>query len=619
MDSSTSAKLEIQGALIWDGAPYKPVVFTAKDDISVGQTISGYVTNNLTSTYYGATGGSLVLNNGSGVTLTHLRMSHLRRALDFVNGTGHTVRHAQFVRCQDGVDPVNTVNLRNVLFHNVDRVLAGTTATVNAQHVTAHVGTHFNYNNAATLSFVNSLVVQVTTLGTTQSGFAPDTAGSGAGIFQTVSGGNHYLAPGGPYRNTGTSSIESTLATELKTMTTEAPLVLTGTVSVDTTLPPRVARDSDTPDKGFHYVPLDYVLKQVATTVPLRLTNGVAVAVAGSYGVNLQNGSSFIGEGRAENPNRLTRWHNVQEQTAPEGNGGPMTLITGVYGQRPKFSVRFTEISALSKSGTLLLDPSGSTPFETFTLEFCQVRNVGFSFWPTDPYAETFTLRNNVFERCGLTILKNSYAANTPITVQAFNNLFWRGSLQATYDSGTSNPTWTVKDNLFDGTTQILSGTSTASVSRSNNGFTSGTANTFNGSGDKPSLSTDYQSNGTWGKRYYPAAGAAPSLATLIDTGSRARDVAGLFHFTVKPTNPSKEGSDTLTTVDIGFHYVGLNSAGTAPADTDGDGLPDYVEDRNGNGALTPDPGETAWSTGGYTSANGLSGSTSFLLYSALK
>jgi hypothetical protein len=42
--------------------------------------------------------------------------------------------------------------------------------------------------------------------------------------------------------------------------------------------------------------------------------------------------------------------------------------------------------------------------------------------------------------------------------------------------------------------------------------------------------------------------------------------------------------------VDLGFHYLALNASG-APLDSDGDGLPDYAEDSNGNGQF--DQGET--------------------------
>ena len=48
--------------------------------------------------------------------------------------------------------------------------------------------------------------------------------------------------------------------------------------------------------------------------------------------------------------------------------------------------------------------------------------------------------------------------------------------------------------------------------------------------------------------------------------------------------------------MDIGLHYVALDANGNM-ADFDGDGLPDYIEDANGNGSL--DAGETSW-----TSAN---------------
>jgi hypothetical protein len=593
LDSSAMAKLEVQGTLAWGGAPYRPVVFTAKDDNTVGEYIAGS-TGNPTATYYGATGGALVMNNSSAVTLTHLRMSHQRRGLSFASGSGHTVRHAQFVRCTDAIwsnSSSMAYNVFNCLFNAVGSVLAGKDSTIAGQHLTVNVATSFNSDHTVTLN--NSLLVQVTSLGSyANPNNSVNTAASGAGLFQTVTGGNHYLLAGSPYRNTGTSSIDSTLASELKAMTTEAPQVLTGTVSLDTTLAPRVARDTDKVDRGYHYLPLDYVLKQVATTVPLRLTNGVAVAVAGTHGVDLNSGGQFIGEGRAENLNRLTRWHNVQEQSVAEGNGGPMTSITGSYGSRPTLSLRFTDITALGRSGTTLLELGGSTaPFASVTLEFCQLRNVGFNFWPTDTSTETVTLRNNLFERSSVSVNHSSGSANTPLTFNAFNNLFWRGSLQTTYDLGTSNPGWTVKDNLFDGTTQTLTGTFTASVSRSNNGFTSGTANTYNGTDDQTGLSTNYQSKGAWGNRYYPATGTAPSLATLIDTGSRNRDVAGLFYFTVKTANSSKEGADPSAVVDIGNHYVGLNDAGTAPVDTDGDGIPDYVEDRDGDNDV--DPGET--------------------------
>ena len=64
--------------------------------------------------------------------------------------------------------------------------------------------------------------------------------------------------------------------------------------------------------------------------------------------------------------------------------------------------------------------------------------------------------------------------------------------------------------------------------------------------------------------------------------------MAGLYHFTVKSANATKEGTDSPNTVDIGFHYAGVDG-NSAPNDTDGDGEPDYWEDRNGDGSISGD------------------------------
>jgi hypothetical protein len=385
---------------------------------------------------------------------------------------------------------------------------------------------------------------------------------------------------------------------------------------MDTTLSQRTTRDTDVLDRGYHYAVLDYILKNVDLTSTLRIPSGVAVAVGGSYGVDLRSGSSVVSEGLSERMNRLTRWHNVQEQSAAEGNGGPFLKITSNYGSgRPVISVRFTELTAPARSGIALLDIGNSQPFASLNMEFCQLRNVGLpSLLPQDSSSVSISLRNNLFERSKLEFYHSSYSQHTPLAVTAYNNLIWKGAISITYDSGMTNPQWTLKDNLIDGATETLAGTGYGFyVSLSHNGSTTGTAITLNGTNPKPGLNPDYQT-GTWGKRYYPASGTTNSLAALIDTGSRTRELAGLYHFTVKTGNLSREGADALTTVDIGNHYVGLNSLGL-PYDSDGDGIPDYVEDTNGNN--TPDTGESSLTS--YNSSNGFSVSTAFSVFTPLQ
>ena len=92
------------------------------------------------------------------------------------------------------------------------------------------------------------------------------------------------------------------------------------------------------------------------------------------------------------------------------------------------------------------------------------------------------------------------------------------------------------------------------------------------------------------GNYYYPTNDGM--LSTLIDAGSRWATNAGLYQFTTT-TNQVKEGA---TMVDIGFHYVAVDSNGN-PIDTNGDGIPDYLSDSNGNGSV--DSGEIGWNLTG--------------------
>jgi hypothetical protein len=68
----------------------------------------------------------------------------------------------------------------------------------------------------------------------------------------------------------------------------------------------------------------------------------------------------------------------------------------------------------------------------------------------------------------------------------------------------------------------------------------------------------------------------------LKDAGSRSAAEAGLYHFTTS-TSQAKEGASQ---VDIGLHWVAINTSSGLSVDTDGDGIPDFLEDANGNGLV---------------------------------
>jgi len=93
----------------------------------------------------------------------------------------------------------------------------------------------------------------------------------------------------------------------------------------------------------------------------------------------------------------------------------------------------------------------------------------------------------------------------------------------------------------------------------------------------------------------------------LVDKGSRNATNAGLYHLTTRVD----QAEETNSVVDIGFHYVAVDTATGLPVDTDGYGVSDYFEDRNGNGVYDPGASETDW----VNSPNGTTGMTGLQVF----
>jgi hypothetical protein len=132
------------------------------------------------------------------------------------------------------------------------------------------------------------------------------------------------------------------------------------------------------------------------------------------------------------------------------------------------------------------------------------------------------------------------------------------------------NSYWRFYDNLFD---HISLSQDSATLSTDYNAYI-GPTNRLRADTHYVTNATFTYTNGPLGRFYH-------HTTSLVDAGSRNSTNAGLYHFTTRASLLK----ETNTVVDIGFHYVVTDANGT-PLDLDGDGVPDYYEDTNGNGSV---------------------------------
>lgn len=596
--NTNSASLTVNTPIVWQGSLYRPVVLTAKDDNTVGEVIgSGTPTGTYAVTALYLDGRSSPTGSGTSFSLAHLRIGYAQTAITLNQQSANSLKHVQLVNCTTGINALSAgVYVGNILFSGVTTCFTGTTPLASTvEHATVETATTFcGSAYGATLTARNCLLYSVGTSGSYSNGGNNQTAPSNP--FQTVKGGFHYLANGSAYRDAGNTSINSTLATELKSLTTYPPVELTTGFTLDTVLAPQAQRDTDTPDLGFHYACLDYLWSNLTLSSgkKLFLTNGVAVGFYGTLGLTA-NGT-FVSWGTPTALNRLTLLSTVQEKLQGIiANTATFSLRTASSANVPA-TFRFTDISFMAASSSGREISLYSNPIGDVTMADCQLRGVNWGHMG-DFYLHLFTLKNCLCERSSFTFAQGtSYASMTNLAITLQNDLFYRCNLSLIH-GGSAYGAWNLYDNLFDNCASAYGGglslseigypTGSTLSTLGYNGFIGTTA--IGTTGNKTSLTEDFQS-GPLGNYYYPTTVVAGSLANLINNGSQTAAAAGLYHYTTTQ-NQTKEGLDTsgptVGQVDIGFHYVALDSGGK-PTDADGDGVPDYLEDPSGPSVNDP-------------------------------
>jgi Fibronectin type III domain len=567
---------------------YRPVIFTASDDNTVGEAISGSTGNPIN--YYANP--ALSINSPSGSqTMANFRIAYAKQALSFTAATVN-LYHGQIVNCQNGIAGAgNTVVVENALFANVLTNLTVNGLNFILQNVTFAGSAYLMKSSGGGPTFTNCIFASVTnfisgvnsyTMGS--NGFYNSFGGSTYGTspvsvssypFQSAGAANYYLANGCAFANAGTTNIDSVLLAALKQKTTCPPLVYTNvTFSVNTNLSAQAQRDTDTPDFGYHYDPLDYLVdKLTVTNATLTVNSGTAIAGYNEPGILLQTRSTLVLTGTPLAPDWLVRYQSVQEQ--PVALGGT-NVFNGQAVSSPGGATaifQFSKFACPAGGGYHLYDAATST-YSNLLVQNCEFWSGKNDFSGTN-VTSVATLMNNLFWRSPL------YASNTSAsaTLNLMNNLAYGAAVTVSQPGG---GLWTAFNNDFD--------TCTITNSTLTNGYNA----YLNSTGRlNPTNANDVVQTASLTYRTGPLGGFYAGSNLLVNKGNTNANLLGLYHFTTQTNLVSGlEIKETNSIVDIGYHYVATDTNGI-PLDSNGDGIPDYLEDANGDGLI--DSGEMPW------------------------
>jgi hypothetical protein len=569
--------------------PYRMAICTSKDDDSVGETISG--STHSPTNWNGATCLSLGggMRGGSG-TIKYLRFSYATTGASISGsttvGSGPQIWHCQFTQCRTALG-VGTgmfggpyFSIYNTLFAACGVAIDCTAPFLNVggqptcYNLTADGGA-FNDNTQDTITIYNSILTACTNVG----GLSPANtviSSSATGCYQSVGGASYYLVDGSTNRDAGSTNIDLSLLADLKQKTTYPPIVLTNNITEDTILSPQAQRDTDLPDLGYHYDPLDYAVSDLTITNNLLLTNGVALATYGaSPAITLSGPGQLLSQGLANNLNHIVRYNTVQEQSTTNWATTNVSDSVTFGSQSASAQCAFTAWSIPGGSGNHVNQANDATGSW-----FAHNQFTGGAFTMNPGLV---ALTNCLWERVAVTL--DDQADNDAWYL--YNNLLRGGSFSYSIQ-GTSSVA-VAYDNLFDCTSIGAFGSSNNFTS-GHNGYVTNCV-TLSGSqgGDVTLTNIPVYQTSYLGSYYYPTNGGL--LRGLINTGSRSGSNAGLYHFTTQ-TNQVQE---TNSVVDIGFHYVAINPGTGQPYDTDGDGIPDYLEDTNGDGTYESSADLSDW------------------------
>ena len=645
------AGLVILGTLDCKGEPYLPAVITSVDDDSIGENLGFSDWDGWPQPYQSGVP-YLELACCKNNSIHNLRIAYADYGVTTPTASQRLdLWDCQFLQCNYGVVNLvpgsSTNTLHNVLFSACGAAVGAATnaITIEAEQVTADVG-DFCLANAAPnrMALTNSIILgnppSATSMVSVQVALNPDGTNftpSGTGITSTNTA-MYYLAANSPLHQTGSATISPRLQAELRNKTTYAPVALPPwmNLSGNMTLLPQAPRYTNgAPDIGYYYDALDY------TMADLRLTGGTLNVLPGTavgfrmdfvwaatnwtyIGMDVCENAHLNVQGMPNKPCVFVDVQQVQEQFAwpVRGNFVPDYWPQNDGDQPPVLNFRFANLyadyasyyqtpqyhfwSGISWNGYEW--SADSAMF--FTLQDCQLRggqlDIGTPDNPDTGYgfldytnvlgSGAVTWNNNLFDGVSVNLDPTYYSTyqvvNCDLRVTARNNLFRNTLWFNIYGTPATAGNWTFQDNLFDKVQFYQDPTSPLDFDH--NGYwpllseeiiwaASGyvnqlqpTATSDGGTEVILSNAPPYQA-GAYGNYYLSQTNA------LYQAGSRTASDAGLTQYTTL-SNQTRDEADAP--VNIGLHYVAATNS--LPLDSDGDGVPDYVEVEHGTDPNNP-------------------------------
>jgi hypothetical protein len=397
-----NASLTLNGGLTLKTSIYRPAVFTASTDNSVGEQVAtGAIDPN------GYANPALGLSGDN--TVSNCRFSYAKAGVQHTtaNGIILNVNHSQFWSCVRGINVSYngcgscgvTVSINNCLMAKVNypvtlpTVINGTCSLVNCTIDQAKLLLDgFNVPTRMT----NCVFANITNWGILagsggdHNGFyniigSPSTFGTSQSLssgfpFKQVGAGGYYLADACGLRDVGiTTGVSANLVADLKMRTTYAPNVQTkSSITTDLTLLPGVKRDTDLIDLGYHYDAVDYAYSDMSVlNGTLRLSPGAVLATFSeggtTAGLTIGPGGHFESAGTPTQPNRIVQYSTVQEgspSTWEKTHYASVSSETANQTPYPIINCRFTDWSMLVLNDYHFRAAVGSGPFNFQDCEF---------------------------------------------------------------------------------------------------------------------------------------------------------------------------------------------------------------------------------------------------------